>query len=167
MTLHELNKLPTDKLRSELYRCCGSTNWVNRMIPLFPMEDLVELMETAEQQWNQCSETDWKEAFANHPAIGDVEALQKKFAATAQWASDEQVAVNAAPPTLIADLAAANAEYEKKFGYIFIVCATGKTAAEMLQILKQRLLNPPGIEIKIAMDEQNKITLLRLQKLVA
>jgi len=165
MTIQEINHLPVEALKAELFKCCGSTNWVNKMLPFFPMEDLVELLEDAEEQWYASTEEDWREAFAQHPKIGDTASLTEKFA-TAEWAAGEQEAVNAATPAVIAQLAEANAAYEKKFGYIFIVCATGKTAEEMLHLLQQRLSNPPEIEIKIAMDEQNKITLLRIQKLI-
>ena len=166
MTIQEINHLPVETLKGELFKCCGSTNWVNKMLPFFPMEDLVEFLEDAEEQWYACTEEDWREAFKQHPKIGDTASLAKKFATTAEWAAGEQAAVNTATPALIDQLAEANATYEKKFGYIFIVCATGKTAEEMLGILQQRLSNTPETEIKIAMDEQNKITLLRIQKLI-
>lgn len=167
MTLHDINTLPQEELKQQLFNCCGSANWVNKMLPFFPMDDLVELLEDAEEQWYQCNEADWKEAFTHHPKIGDMDNLKKKFAATAQWAAQEQTPAGKAPQQVIADLAAANLSYEKKFGYIFIVCATGKSAEEMLGLLQQRLSNTPVDEIKIAMDEQNKITLIRLQKLIA
>lgn len=137
------------------------------MLVFFPADDLVELLEDAEQQWYQCSEKDWKEAFDNHPKIGDKESLKKKFASTAQWASAEQSAVNKASAETIEALAKANLEYEKKFGYIFIVCATGKSATELLSILESRLKNDPKEEIMIAADEQNKITKLRIEKLLS
>jgi len=166
MTLHELNSLPPQRLKDELMRCCGSSLWVNKMLPFFPADDLVELLEDAEEQWYNCSEDDWKEAFAHHPKIGDVDSLQKKFATTAVWASGEQRGVGAASTATIEELAKYNVNYEKKFGYIFIVCATGKSAEEMLQLLKERLQHDPASEIEIAADEQNKITKLRLEKLV-
>ncbi|MEO7766113.1 MAG: 2-oxo-4-hydroxy-4-carboxy-5-ureidoimidazoline decarboxylase [Ferruginibacter sp.] len=167
MTLHELNTMPTEALSGQLFNCCGSTQWVKRMMSFFPMDDLVEMLEDAEEQWYQCTEADWKEAFSYHPKIGDTELLSKKFGATAEWASGEQAAVKEASGNVIAGLVAANAEYEKKFGYIFIVSASGRTAEEMLTLLQVRLLNNPAMEIKVAMDEQNKITLLRLQKLIS
>ncbi len=167
MTLHEINTLTKDALKAELFKCCGSTNWVSKMLVFFPMDDLVELLEDAEEQWYACTEADWQEAFTHHPKIGDVESLAKKFAATADWASGEQSAVSAASGEVLAELSAANEAYENKFGYIFIVCATGKTAEEMLSLLQERLSNSPAEEIRIAMDEQNKITLLRLQKLIS
>ena len=166
MTLHELNTLSKNQLKDELMKCCGSSAWVNKMLPFFPADDLVELLEDAEEQWYQCSEEDWKEAFTHHPKIGDINSLKKKFASTAQWASGEQSGVSAASQQTIEALAKGNEDYEKKFGYIFIVCATGKTAEEMLELLKARLNNNPKDEIEIAADEQNKITKLRLEKLV-
>jgi 2-oxo-4-hydroxy-4-carboxy-5-ureidoimidazoline decarboxylase len=166
MTLHELNTLPVQQLKDELMKCCGSSAWVNKMLPFFPADDLVELLEDAEEQWWKCSEADWKEAFTHHPKIGDIDSLKKKFASTAQWAAGEQSGAASASPKTIEALAEGNAEYEKKFGYIFIVCATGKSAEEMLALLQERLQNDPKEEIEIAADEQSKITKLRLEKLV-
>lgn len=166
MTLHELNTLPKPQLIAELNRCCSSVAWIERMLPFFPADDLVELLEDAEEQWFKSSQEDWKEAFAHHPKIGDVNSLKEKFASTAQWASGEQSGVNSASQKVIEALAEGNKKYEDKFGYIFIVCATGKTAEEMLAMLQSRLANDPEVEIEIAADEQNKITKLRLEKLL-
>jgi 2-oxo-4-hydroxy-4-carboxy-5-ureidoimidazoline decarboxylase len=166
MTLHDLNTLSKQQLKDELAKCCGSRAWVEKMLPFFPADDLVELLEDAEEQWYKCTQADWKEAFLHHPKIGDVESLKKKFASTAKWASGEQSGVNIASQQTIEALAKGNKEYEEKFGYIFIVCATGKSAEEMLEILTSRLPNDPEEEIEIAADEQNKITKLRLEKLL-
>ena len=166
MTLHELNILPKDKLAEELSKCCGSPAWVNKMLPFFPADDLVELLEDAEEQWFKCSEHDWKEAFARHPKIGDIDSLNKRFAVTAHWAATEQSGTSEASPKTIEALAEGNKQYEEKFGYIFIVHASGKTADEMLAMLQTRLQNSPEVEIEIAADEQNKITKLRLEKLL-
>jgi 2-oxo-4-hydroxy-4-carboxy-5-ureidoimidazoline decarboxylase len=166
MTLHELNILPKEQLREELLKCCDSTAWVNKMLPFFPADDMVELLEDAEEQWFLCSEEDWKEAFSHHPKIGDVESLKTKFASTVTWASGEQSGVAAASQQTLEALAKANKLYEEKFGYIFIVCATGKSADEMLTMLQTRLQNSPEVEIEIAADEQNKITKLRIEKLL-
>ncbi|HUR65785.1 MAG TPA: 2-oxo-4-hydroxy-4-carboxy-5-ureidoimidazoline decarboxylase [Chitinophagaceae bacterium] len=165
MTLHDLNTLSQSQLREELFKCCGSSAWVQRMLPFIPAEDLVELLEDAEEQWWLCNEDDWKEAFTHHPKIGDIDSLKKKFASTAQWASGEQAAVNTATDEILTALAEGNRSYEEKFGYIFIVCATGRSAEEMLTMLQERLQNDPAEEIKIAADEQNKITKLRIEKL--
>ena len=167
MTLEELNKISQPQLREELLKCCGSSTWVKMMMAYFPADSMERLLEQAEEIWYECSEDDWKEAFAHHPKIGDVESLTKKFASTAQWASGEQSGVNTATEESITALAEGNHLYEEKFGYIFIVCATGKSAEEMLTLLRDRLKNNPEKEIKIAAAEQNKITKLRLQKLIA
>jgi 2-oxo-4-hydroxy-4-carboxy-5-ureidoimidazoline decarboxylase len=136
------------------------------MLPFVPAEDMVELLEDAEEQWWKCNEEDWKEAFAHHPRIGDLDSLKKKFASTADWASDEQKGVNAANEDVLKALAQGNMEYEKKFGFIFIVCATGKSAEEMLGMLEVRLQHDLAEEIQVAADEQNKITKLRIEKML-
>jgi len=166
MTLHDLNTMDQRLLKEELMKCCGSGAWVKMMMTYFPADDLVELLEDAEEVWYQLSTGDWKEAFSHHPKIGDVESLQKKFASTAEWASGEQSGVNTASQQVIEALAEGNRLYEEKFGYIFIVCATGRSAEEMLDMLQLRLRNSPEEELEIAVDEQNKITKLRLEKLV-
>lgn len=124
-------------------------------------------MNEAKTKWNELSEADWREAFTHHPKIGDVNSLKEKFVSTSAWAEGEQGAVKAASQATLEALAAGNAEYEKKFGYIFIVCATGKSADEMLALLQARLPNKPAAEILSAMGEQDKITRLRLEKLIA
>ena len=166
MTLHEFNILPKEQLQEELLKCCGSKAWVEKMLPFIPAEDLVELLEDAEEQWYACSKHDWKEAFSHHPKIGDFGSLHENFASTAEWAQDEQAATAKASTETIGLLAKANKLYEEKFGFIFIVCATGKSAAEMLEILQSRLENTPEQEIEFAAEEQNKITKIRLQKLL-
>jgi 2-oxo-4-hydroxy-4-carboxy-5-ureidoimidazoline decarboxylase len=166
MTIHELNTHPEQQLRQELFKCCGSTAWVNKMLPVFPVEDLIDLVEDAEEKWYECSEDDWKEAFTHHPKIGDIDSLKQKFASTAQWASGEQAGVNTAPEEVLKQLAEVNKQYEQKFGYIFIVCATGRSAAEMLTMLQSRLSNDPKEEIRIAADQQMQITRIRLEKLL-
>ena len=166
MTLEQLNIISQPQLREELMKCCGSSTWVKMMMAYFPVDDIDLLMDEAEQMWYECSEEDWKEAFSYHPKIGDVESLTNKFASTAQWASGEQSGVNVASEETIKAIAEGNHLYEEKFGYIFIVCATGKSAEEMLEMLQSRLENKPEDEILIAADEQNKITKLRIEKLL-
>src|SRR5829696_3372960 len=124
MTLHEFNILPKHELKEVLLRCCGSPAWVNRMLAFIPVEDLVDLLEDAEEQWWLCSESDWKDAFASHPRIGDMESLKKQYT-SAEWAAGEQSGVNTASAQTLEALEDANRRYEEKFGYIFIVCATG------------------------------------------
>ena len=165
MTIHDLDVMPTDRLKETLHKCCGSTEWVNKIVSLLPYEELVELLDMAEKFWYECTEADWKEAFSQHPKIGDANDLKERFSSTAEWASDEQGQVQQASQQELDEFAEANKAYEKKFGYIFIISATGKSAAEMLQSLRERLDNSPEEELKIAAEEQNKITLLRLEKL--
>ncbi|MDB5191737.1 MAG: uraD [Segetibacter sp.] len=163
----ELNNLSEPALKEELAKCCGSKNWVNKIAASFPFTNVDELFAKAEQAWYECSEQDWLEAFTHHPKIGDANSLKEKFASTSHLASTEQAGVNSASDTIISELAEYNKKYEEKFGYIFIVCATGKSAGDMLHLLKQRYKNDPATEIKIAMKEQNYITKIRLKKLLA
>ena len=166
MTTGQLNKLNTKEATAEFSKCCGSTVWVNKMIDSRPFADRQQLCEIAEKKWLECSEKDWLEAFTHHPKIGDLKSLEKKFSATKEWAGGEQAGVNRAAGATLIKLADGNNDYEKKFGFIFIVCATGKSADEMLALLKTRLSNDRNTELKIAMREQNKITRLRLGKLL-
>lgn len=167
MTINELNNLPENDRKTELRKCCGAENWVEKMNAVFPVQSEADLFAEAEETWFSCSETDWREAFEHHPKIGDISSLKEKFANTGKWAANEQAGVNNTSEDVLKALAEGNKAYEEKFGYIFIVCATGKTAEEMLALLQQRLPNSPEAEIKIAMGEQNKITKIRLEKLLA
>lgn len=166
MTLTELNALPLPQLLQELTRCCGSSRWVEEMTTIFPVRNELTLLTEAENIWDNCSEQDWKEAFTHHPKIGDIDSLKERFASTSQWAEGEQAGVQKTTQQVLEELAEGNKEYEDKYGYIFIVCASGKSAEEMLSMLKLRLLNTPEDEMKIAMEEQDKITQLRLKKLL-
>ncbi|MDQ3682195.1 MAG: 2-oxo-4-hydroxy-4-carboxy-5-ureidoimidazoline decarboxylase [Bacteroidota bacterium] len=149
-------------------KCCGSFKWASLMIKNFPFESEKDILSKASQIWNEeCRKEDWLEAFMHHPKIGDLKSLEKKFAATKGWASAEQAGVEKANEQIISELAKGNNAYEEKFHFIFIVCATGKSAEEMLQLLESRLQNNYEDELMIAMNEQNKITQIRLQKLIA
>lgn len=167
MTLAALNTQEAAARAEALATCCGATAWVAALNGQFPFTSTTALYEAAERIWHNLTEADWREAFAHHPKIGDVNALQEKFASTAAWAAGEQGAVKRASLETLEALAASNTAYEQKFGYIFIVCATGKSAAEMLALLQARLPHEPSQEIHVAMAEQAKITRLRLEKLLA
>lgn len=164
MTIAEFDHLEPSQKKALLLQCCGSTAWANKMLKMPAAEDLIDLFEDAEEKWYECTENDWKEAFSHHPRIGDLDALGKKFS-TDQFAGEEQSSIQKASGKSLELLAEGNKRYEEKFGYIFIVCASGKSVDEMLEILNRRLKNEPEEEIKIAMDEQNKIIRLRLEKL--
>jgi 2-oxo-4-hydroxy-4-carboxy-5-ureidoimidazoline decarboxylase len=167
MTVHELNILPAPQRSEELAKCCGSTAWVNKMMGLFPFEDMVEILESAEEQWFLCSEADWREAFSHHPKIGEKSSIDKNSTSAAKWEKDEQAGMESASQKVADSIREANELYEKKFGYIFIVCASGMSADEMLATVQVRLNNSPEVEIEVAADEQNKITKLRIEKLLA
>ena len=166
MSLASLNGLPINELRQELTKCCGSGKWVEKMCSVFPVPDAVTLFNEAEKKWFECTEDDWLHAFRHHPKIGDAKSLKGRFPETGGFSEKEQAAVKAAPGETLEALAHANTVYEKKFGFIFIVFASGKSAEEMLSILQARLNNTREDEIKTAMQEQQKITALRLKKIL-
>jgi len=161
----DLNSLPPDDAYSALLRCCGSTRWAEQMNARRPFRSEAESIAASTEIEAALDRSDWLEAFAAHPRIGDKATLRKKFASTAAWCEGEQTGVGAAAEEVLNKLAAGNDVYEARFGYIFIVCATGKTADEMLAILEARLPNDPETELRIAAGEQAKITRLRLEKL--
>lgn len=165
MNVDALNAMPPDAARDALLRCCGSRRWAEAMTVRRPFASADDVLRAAAAIEADLSRDDWLEAFAAHPRIGDIDSLRKKFATTADWASGEQAGVAGADETVIRALADGNREYEAKFGHTFIVSATGKSAAEMLAILRERLNNDPDTELRIAGAEQAKITRLRLEKL--
>ncbi len=167
MDLISFNKKSQEAAKEQLFQCCGSNNWVNQLMQHFPFSSEKILVEKATQIWYEgCGNSDWRAAFTHHPKIGDVKSLEKKFAATKHLAGKEQAGVANATATTIQQLAQANTDYEAKNGFIFIVCATGKSATEMLRLLQDRLQNTPEEELHIAMGEQHKITIIRLKKLL-
>ncbi len=167
MTTEELNTLNEATLKDELMKCCGSTRWVKQLIAAKPFRSPKDVFTKAESSWHNTTEKDWLEAFSHHPKIGDLKSLEKKFASTKALAGSEQAAVNSASQKMLEELAEKNTLYENKFGFIFIVCATGKSAEEMLRLLNDRISNDRSTELKIASQEQHKITNLRLQKLLS
>lgn len=167
MTLDELNRLTTDEVMGDLLKCCGARRWAEQVAARRPYPTPDHLFRAADEAWNRMEREDLLEAFTHHPKIGDIESLRRKFASTANWASGEQSGVSGADESVLQGLAAGNAAYEAKFGFIFIVCATGKTAAQMLEMLRTRLENDPARELGIAAEEQRKITRIRLEKLLS
>lgn len=167
MTIADFDQMEIPNKKKLLFNCCGSNAWVKGMLEIFPVNDLVDLLEYAEEKWYDCNPADWLEAFEHHPKIGDFHSMVHKFTNITEWTSGEQSGVQNSSPELLKKLEQANEKYEETFGYIFIVFATGKSAQEMLDILHQRLLNDPQQELMIAAAEQDRITKLRLQKLFA
>ncbi|CAN5427080.1 2-oxo-4-hydroxy-4-carboxy-5-ureidoimidazoline decarboxylase [soil metagenome] len=148
-----------------LAACCGATRWVARMLARRPFGSSEALLRAAREEWFALSESDWREAFAHHPRIGDRDELRRRFPATAHLSEQEQAGVTSAADEVLDALAEGNLAYEDRFGYIFIVCATGKTAGEMLALLRERLEHHPAEEISLAAGEQARITALRLMNL--
>jgi len=163
--LETVNSWNEAEAHDALLRCCGARSWATRMAARRPYAGERELLDAARVIWRALPRAAWLEAFAAHPRIGDLDALKKKFATTAAWAASEQAGVAGASDATITALAEANKRYEARFGHIFIVCAGGKSAAEMLVLLEQRLQNDPEEEIRIAAAQQEMIMLLRLQKI--
>lgn len=164
--LRRLNLLQPEEAESEFLKCCGSTKWVQQMSRHLPFRGERDLLETAEQVWWSLAPEDWLEAFRSHPKIGEQKAATQASATSLSWSRKEQVGVaNASAGTreLLAEL---NRRYEDKFGFIYIVCATGKSSEELLRILQERLANEAETELKIAAEEQALITQLRLHKLL-
>jgi OHCU decarboxylase len=146
--------------------CCGSRRWSRLMTEARPFADTVTLLEQATQIWQSLEPQDWLEAFAAHPKIGSRQTAPHQLAQSAQWSRTEQSGMHTATDSVREALAEANRLYKEKFGYIFIVCATGKSAEEMLALCRQRVHNPADSELRIAADEQRKITEIRLKKLL-
>ena len=161
-----LNAMSESDAHAALMRCCGSTRWAQRMADARPFASATHLHGLARWFWWQLDDADWCEAFSHHPKIGaDPEQLRAKFAATSEWSGAEQAGVAGADEETIERLSRGNQEYEDRFGFIFIVCATGLRAAEMLERLETRMPHSPENEIRVAAGEQAKITALRLDKL--
>jgi len=166
MTLDHLNMLSVEEARAAFLRCCGATQWARQMTTRRPFADPDVLLAVADEIWAGLLQDDWLEAFAHHPRIGDLDSLRTRFAGTRAWAEGEQAGAATASEEVLYTLAEGNRAYEERFGYIFIVCATGKSADEMLDLLHARLPNTPVAELPVAAEEQRKITRLRLEKLI-
>ncbi len=164
--LERLNNLSQEEAEAELLKCCGSTLWARRMGVERPFHDLQEILAKADAVWWALDAEDWLEAFSRHPKIGEKKSTRAQAKDAQRWSEQEQAGTNSADEETRLALAEANREYERKFCHIYIVCATGKTADEMLLILKERLRNDADKELRVAAEEQRKITHLRLGKLL-
>jgi OHCU decarboxylase len=160
-----LNSMSEANAWQTLANCCAAKRWIAEMVARRPFADDAAVLAAADEAATLLDEADWLEAFAAHPLIGDVESLRKKYSVTKQLAAAEQAGVAGADDATLAELAELNPAYRDKFGFMFIVFATGKSAAEMLAILKSRIGNSRDEEVCNAAGEQMKITRLRLAKL--
>jgi OHCU decarboxylase len=160
----KLNRLSADEARAALLACCGSTRWAGAVAALRPFWDVGQLLNIGGRVWRELPCEDWLEAFRAHPKIGGAKAERETGAEARAWSEGEQARAREASDETLDALADANREYEERFGFIFIVCATGRTADEMLALLRQRLHNDPETELRVAADQQWRITELRLGK---
>ncbi len=166
MTVAELDAMPESQAPSLLVECCGSSRWVSRMLARRPFGSRAAVLSAADEIWRSLDATDWREAFSHHPRIGERQSAMPQSTRGSTWAAGEQSAVGRADDEMRAALAAVNVEYERRFGYIYIVFAAGKSAEEMLALARERLRNDPEVELRIAAEEQGKITRLRLEKML-
>ncbi len=166
ITVGELDEMPESSAGEMLADCCGSSRWVAEMIAARPFGSRDSVFANADRIWGSLGASDWLEAFDHHPRIGERTAAMSQGERTAAWSSSEQAGIASARENVREALAAANERYERRFGYIYIVCATGKTPAEMLELARKRLRHASATEIRVAAEEQRKITRIRLEKLL-
>jgi 2-oxo-4-hydroxy-4-carboxy-5-ureidoimidazoline decarboxylase len=166
LSVRELNVLPAAGAAEALAPCCGAPRWVSSMVARRPFESMDALFAAADDVWWSLDQHDWREAFARHPRIGEAESSPPDDERERTWAAGEQASVATAQDAVRNALVAANREYERRFGYIYVVCATGRSADEMLALARGRLHNAPKVELRVAAEEQLKITRLRLEKLL-
>ncbi|HEU4930993.1 MAG TPA: 2-oxo-4-hydroxy-4-carboxy-5-ureidoimidazoline decarboxylase [Pyrinomonadaceae bacterium] len=169
MSMHDLawlNSLTAEEAAKELRQCCGSTRWTEQMSNDRPYSSFESLIMHAERVWWALTPDNWLEAFRSHPKIGEKKTSEKVSPQSQQWSGQEQAGVSRASQDTVDSLAALNRAYEQKFGFIFIICATGKTSEEMLAALHERLNHDADTELRLAAAEQAKITELRLKKLL-
>jgi 2-oxo-4-hydroxy-4-carboxy-5-ureidoimidazoline decarboxylase len=166
MKISALNKLAPEAAELEFMQCCTANTWVDRMVAAMPFNHVEALKEQANISWQGLTEADYLQAFEGHPKIGDVSSLREKYRSTEKIAAGEQSGVNTATEKTLTQLKQLNDDYQEKFAFIFIVCATGKTASQMLEILSQRIVNERSEEIINAAEEQRKILQIRIEKMI-
>lgn len=165
-SISRINELSEAQATAEFLKCCGSSEWAKRMADGRPFFNSDELSAKADEIWWKLDPQDWLEAFRAHPKIGEKKAAATQSAQAQQWSANEQSESQKAAAETKQALAAGNREYEQRFGFIFIICATGKSAEEILAALNVRLNNDLKTELHVAAEEQRKITQLRLRKLL-
>lgn len=164
--LAEFNELASDEAEAELMKCCGSRRWARAVASARPFASLDELLNASDRIWRSLDASDWLEAFSHHPQIGERKSERPQAAEASRWSEQEQSGTKGADTATMDALAAGNRAYFDRFGYIFIICATGKSSTEMLTELQSRLTNDPETELRVAAEEQRRITHLRLRKLL-
>lgn len=167
MTVAALDALPESAAREVLIACCGARPWVDAMLAARPWRDRDTLLACADQCWEALSRAQVAEAVAHHPRLGETQAAAALSERASQWSAREQAGASATDGAVRAALAAGNREYEARFGHTFILCASGRSAAEMLAAMQARLANDAATELRITAAELHQITRLRLEKLLA
>jgi 2-oxo-4-hydroxy-4-carboxy-5-ureidoimidazoline decarboxylase len=165
MTIADFDNMAIEDKRKLLQQCCNCSSWIKKMTGIFPVQNLVDLLEYAEEEWYDCNPAEWLEAFQNHIKIGDINSIEKNTAADAVWVKEEQSVFINASPAILEQLEKDNELYEETFGYNFIVFTKDKSLNEIIADLSTRLENDPDEELRIAAGEQNKIMQQRLKKL--
>lgn len=166
MGLDEINKASLEQAYAVFESCCCASSWIEYMINARPFNDSNALLKASGKCFSQLTEADYLAAFTGHPQIGNLKTLHEKYANTSGTASNEQAGMSSAKKDLLAEMLQLNKDYLQKFGFIFIVCASGKSATQMLDLIKSRIGNERLLELKIAGHEQAKITQIRLEKLL-
>ena len=158
------NRLLVEDAVKEILPCCGSKAWAGGMAARRPFTDVTTLLAASDETWSNLPAEDWMEAFSSHPRIGESRATQSASVQSATWSAQEQRDVAAAGDEVKIALAEANREYERRFRRIFIVCATGKSAPEILEILRRRLNHDEPTELREAAEQQRQIIHIRVKK---
>lgn len=163
--LSALNAMPPGVASASLLACCGARAWADAMTAARPFADREQLYDTADRIWRGLAPDEWRRAFAAHPRIGERHAKRDAGTRAAGWSEQEQSAA-AADASTLAELAEVNRAYEDRFGHVFLVCATGRPAADLLANAKKRMTNDPATELAVAAEEHRQITRLRLARLL-
>ena len=156
--------MPLEEAEYEILPCCGSRAWARQMASRRPLADEASLLAASEETWRNLGESDWMEAFRSHPRIGEARAEQPSHARSSAWSAQEQREAAAGGDVVKIALTEANREYEQRFNRIFIVCANGKSAPEILDILRRRLQNDAQTELREAVEQQRQIMNLRIRR---
>jgi 2-oxo-4-hydroxy-4-carboxy-5-ureidoimidazoline decarboxylase len=167
ISVAELDAMSEPQANKLLSDCCGASRWVSGMLARRPFKSRAVVLSACDEIWRALDPADWREAFSHHPRIGEQKSAMKQSERSSAWAARVQSGIERAPDDVRAQLVAANREYEQRFGYTYIVFATGKSAEEMLALARERLRNDPDVELRAAAEEQRKITRSRLDKLLA
>ena len=163
--LQSWNTVSVDEALDAMLACCGARRWAAAMVARRPIRTVAELSTAADEEWARMQESDWMEAFACHPRIGGRPPRRAHASAqSSAWSRQEQASITETAERVLAELAAGNQLYEQRFGFTYIVCATGKSAEEMLAILNRRLAGNRDSELREAAEQQRQITQIRLGK---